>query len=431
MMIKARWLNLLALLAVLASVGCTGLPAGPAASGQMVKSDKERVSPPDELGDDLAALVEGNSSFAFDLYQALAQEQDGNLFYSPYSISLALAMTYAGSRGETETQMAETLHYTLPQAQLHAAFNGLDHLLTSLDTADADDADGFQINIANAIWGQAGFEFLTSFLDTLAQNYGAGLRTVDFAQNVEAARKTINDWVSRQTEEKIQDLIPQGMLSDAARLVLTNAIYFNGKWALPFPKEGTRDDAFNLLDGSAVTVPMMTQTEQIPYAAGSGYQAAALPYRGTDMSMVLVLPDSDRFAEIEGALSTEFLASLVSDLEWERVRITLPKFTFASSFRLSKSLSDLGMPSAFHDADFSGMTGKRDLFISDVVHKAFVAVDEEGTEAAAATAVIMELTAIMGEEPIEMRLDRPFLFLIRDNHTGTILFIGRMMNPEG
>jgi len=430
-MIEARWLNLLALLALLASVGCTGLPVGPAASGQVVRSDKERVSPADELGDELTALVAGNSSFAFDLYQVLGREQDGNLFYSPYSISLALAMTYAGARGETETQMAEALHYDLPQAQLHAAFNGLDHLLTSPDTVDADDVDGFQINIANAIWGQAGFEFLTSFLDTLAQNYGAGLRTVDFAQNVEAARKTINDWVSRQTEEKIQDLIPQGMLSDAARLVLTNAIYFNGKWALPFPKEGTRDDAFNLLDGSAVTVPMMTQTEQIPYAAGSGYQAAALPYRGTEMSMVLVLPDSGRFAEIEEALSAEFLTSLVNDLEGERVWITLPKFTFASSFRLSKTLSDLGMPNAFHDADFSGMTGKRDLFISDVVHKAFVAVDEEGTEAAAATAVIMELTAIMGEEPIEMRLDRPFLFLIRDNHTGTILFIGRMMNPEG
>jgi serpin B len=221
------------------------------------------------------------------------------------------------------------------------------------------------------------------------------------------------------------------MLSPVTRLVLANAIYFNGKWALPFEKESTHDDAFNLLDGSIVTVPMMSQTENLQYAAGDGYQAAALPYRETDMSMVFVLPDRGRFAEIEGSLSAEFMADLVAKLESQRVWIKLPKFSFESSFGLTDTLSDMGMPNAFDEADFSGMTGKRDLFISDILHKAFVAVDEEGTEAAAATVVMMELSARVEDDLIEMLLDRPFLFFIRDNDTGTILFAGRLMNPEG
>jgi serpin B len=287
--------------------------------------------------------------------------------------------------------------------------------------------------VANAIWGQEGYEFLPEFLDLLAEQYGAGLRTLDFGQDPEGAAETINNWVSEQTEGKIENLISPGLLNAMVRLVLTNAIYFNGNWAFQFEEEFTKDEPFTLLDGSTVTVPMMSQTESFLYAEGDGYQALAMPYLGAPVSMLFVLPAEGQFAEIEGMFSTGLLDGISADLVNQPVELTVPKFTFESEFNLSQTLADMGMPSAFGgEADFSGMTGDRDLFISDVVHKAFVAVDEEGTEAAAATAVIMaEMAAAPMEDAVIMRLDRPFLFLIRDDDTGTILFAGRVLNPEG
>jgi serpin B len=414
----------LAIVLILVSLtaGCVGT-----AKGALLESDKPRLTS-DAADAEMSELVAGNSAFTFDLYQRMREEQDGNLFYSPYSISLALAMTYAGARGETEQQMAATMHYTLPQERLHPAFNALDTTLASY--GDDEDEDAFQLNVANAIWGQEGYEFLPTFLDTLAENYGAGLRTVDFVNETEAARQTINDWVSDQTEEKIQDLIPKGMLNSMARLVLTNAIYFNGKWVLPFEKSNTHDEPFTLLDGSTVSVPMMSQVESFKYAEGNGYQAVELPYRDSNVSMLFILPEAGRFEEMEGAFSAEFVTAITESLTSQQVRLFAPKFTFESEFNLSETLIQMGMPAAFGNADFSGMTGNRDLFISDVLHKAFVAVDEEGTEAAAATAVTMVETARMIEDAILMKLDRPFLFMIRDNDTGTILFIGRVLNPE-
>jgi serpin B len=410
------------LILVSLTVGCAGT-----AKGALLQSDKPRLTS-DATDAETAELVAGNSAFAFDLYQRLREEQDGNLFYSPYSISLALAMTYAGARGETEQQMAATMHYTLPQERLHPAFNALDTALTSY--RDDDEEDGFQLRIANAIWGQEGYKFLPTFLDTLAENYGAGLRTLDFVNKTEAARQTINDWVSEQTEEKIQDLIPKGMLDPLVRLVLTNAIYFNGKWVLPFEKNNTRDEPFTLLDGSTVSVPMMSQIENFKYAEGDGYQAVELPYRDSNVSMLLVLPGTGQFEEIEGAFSAKSITAITEDLTPQKVHLFVPKFTFESEFNLSETLIQMGMPAAFGNADFSGMTGNHDLFISDVLHKAFVAVDEEGTEAAAATAVIMVEAEPMIQDAILMKLDRPFLFLIRDNDGGTMLFIGRVLNPQ-
>jgi serpin B len=224
----------LAIVLILVSlmVGCAGT-----AKSALLQSDKPRLTP-DATDAETAELVAGNSVFTFDLYQRLSEGEEGNLFYSPYSISLALAMTYAGARGETEQQMAATMHYTLSRERLHPAFNALDTMLASY----GDDEDAFQLNVANAIWGQEGYEFLPTFLDILAENYGAGLHTVDFVNETEAARQAINDWVSDRTEEKIQDLIPKGMLDSMARLVLTNAIYFNGKWVLPFEKSNTHDE---------------------------------------------------------------------------------------------------------------------------------------------------------------------------------------------
>jgi serpin B len=411
------WLGVVALLAG-ALTGCASV-----AQGAELRSNKARLAP-NASDADLAELASGNSAFAIELYQALRQRGGGNLFYSPYSISAALAMTFAGARGETERQMVTTLHYTLPQARLHPAFNALDASLTSQAKEET-----FQLNIANAIWGQKDFAFLPIFLDTLAENYGAGLRTVDFANATEAARQAINTWVSDQTKGKIKDLIPQGLLDSSVRLVLTNAIYFKGKWVMPFEKNNTHDGAFTLLDGGTVSVPMMRQTNSFKYAEGEGYQAVELAYRDSDAAMLVVLPQAGRFDEIEAAFSTGLPARIITDLEPRPVVLTLPKFTYESEFQLADVLAQMGMPAAFGDADFSGMTGKRDLFISEVVHKAFVAVDEEGTEAAAATAVVMKETAMM-LDGIEMEVDRPFLFLIRDTRTGTILFVGRVLNPE-
>lgn len=408
-------------LIVLAS-GC----AAPVASGE-VKSDKERLEVT-ATEEETAGLVAGNSAFAFDLYQQL-KSQEGNLFYSPYSISMALAMTYAGARDGTEAEMAETLHFEQPQSVLHPTINALDTTLNSYGQGE----DDFQLNVANAIWGQEGYEFLPEFLDLLAEQYGAGLRTLDFGQDPEGAAEIINNWVSEQTEGKIEDLISPGLLNAMVRLVLTNAIYFNGAWTFQFEEEATQDEPFTLLDGSTVTVPMMSQTESFLYAEGDGYQALAMPYLGAPVSMLFVLPADGQFEQMEEMFSAELLDEITGDLATRPVELSVPKFTFESEFNLSQTLADMGMPSAFGgEADFSGMTGGRDLFISDVVHKAFVDVNEEGTEAAAATAVIMlESAAPPMEDVVVMKLDRPFLFLIRDENTGTILFAGRVLNPEG
>ncbi|MEJ2046788.1 MAG: serpin family protein [Dehalococcoidia bacterium] len=377
----------------------------------------------------MALLVEGNNTFAVSLYQAL-RGGSGNLFYSPYSISLALAMTYAGARGETEQQMADTLHFTLPQNRLHPAFNSLNiELAKRGQGAKGKDDEGFRLHIVNAIWGQKGYQFLSSFLDTLAENYGAGLRILDFIEAPEESRITINDWVSEQTEGRIKDLIPQGMIDSLTRLVLTNAIYFNAAWAFPFNEDLTSDGVFHLINGDEVTVPMMRQSESFGYAEGDNYQAIELPYDGNELSMVILLPASGEFSAFESSLDLAKLQEIIDDIHYRQVALTMPKFEFESSLDLKSTLSDMGMPIAFSsDADFSGMTGNRELSITDVVHKAFVSVDESGTEAAAATAVIVGLTAIP-EEPVTVNIDRPFVFMIRDISTGTVLFLGRILDP--
>jgi serpin B len=421
------------LLMVIMAVVLVGLVAcAQPASGNVLKSEKPRDTAPQAGQTDLTVLVEGNSDFAFNLYQELRDKEEGNLFYSPHSISLALAMTYAGARGETEQQMADTLHFLLAQDDLHRAFNALDIELASRgEGAQGKDGEGFRLNIVNAIWGQKDYQFLTEFLDTLAENYGAGLRLLDFISAPEESRITINEWVSDQTEERINDLIPQGAINFLTRLVLTNAIYFNAAWQYPFEESNTRDGTFYLLGGDEVTVPMMHQTEEFGYAEGDGYQVVELPYDGGELAMIILLPRLGRFEDFESSLDSQQVAAMISDLEHRQVILAMPKFEFESEFSLKKTLATMGMPVAFSDgADFSGMTGNRELLISDVIHKSFVSVDEAGTEAAAATAVIMRATGLPVGEPVEVSLDRPFLFLIRDISTGSILFVGRVANPS-
>jgi serpin B len=408
---------------------CVTPPVTPQVS-QTLKSDKQRITSPIASQADLAAVVDDNNAFAFDAYQQI--KGDENLFFSPYSISLALAMTYAGTRTDTEQQMASTLHYTLPQERLHPVLNSLDIELSQRGQgAKGKDDKGFRLNIVNAIWGQQGYAFLQEFLDTLAENYGAGIRTLDFINAPEPSRIAINDWVSDQTEGRIKGLIPQGAIDAMTRLVLTNAIYFNAAWQYPFEKNATSDDNFHLLNGGEVTVPMMHETESFAYAEGNDYQAVELPYDGRELSMVILLPQPGQFTTFEKSLDVKKVNGIIDSLGYKEIALTMPKYEFTSDFSLKKTLSDMGMPVAFTDgADLSGMDGKRDLFISDVIHKAFVSVDESGTEAAAATAVIIAATsAPMPEEIINVTVDRPFIFLIRDIQTGAILFLGHVINP--
>ena len=413
-------------------VGCSSSGGQlPRASGALAQSSKARQTAPNVAPSDLTAAAKGSNTFAFDLYRQIRQEKpSANLFYSPYSISLALAMTYAGARGQTEQQMAQTLHL-LPQSQLHPALNRLDLELAGRGkSAKGKDGEGFRLKIANALWGQKDYQFLPAFLDLLAENYGAGLRLLDFAADPEASRVTINNWISDQTEGRIKDLIPSGVLDKLTRLVLTNAIYFNAAWSKPFESGQTQDGAFHLLDGGQATVPMMHMTTSFSYAEGQNVQAVELPYDGRELAMVILLPKAGQFEAFEAALDAEQVDGLVSKLSSRQVALSMPRFKIESEFSLAKTLAALGMPAAFSsEADFSGMDGSRKLVISDVVHKAFVSVDESGTEAAAATAVVMGLTSLMPDAPVEMTVDRPFVFMIRDLQTGAILFVGRVVNP--
>ena len=401
----------------------------PSSSPGEVRSDKDRITDLAVPDSDVATLVGGNSAFAFDLYHALG-EKEGNLFYSPYSISVALAMTYAGARGETERQMAETMHYRLSQDKLHNALNGLDLELASRGKG----GEGFQLNIANAIWGQSGYQFAPEFLDVLALSYGAGMRPINFTEAPEESRKAINDWVAESTEDKMRDLIPEGGITDLTRLVLTNAIYFNAAWDRPFPKETTRNRTFHLLDGAAVQTPMMTQTTLFGYAQGKGYKAVDIPYKGGEMSMTVLIPDEGEFSIFEATLGTHSVSSILKDIRPEILDLTMPLFQFESQVSLKDALKAMGMPNAFSAsaADFSGVDGRNCtedpacLRITDVFHKGFVSVDEEGTEASAATGVLMGPTSL----PPQVVIDRPFVFLIRDTVTDSILFVGRVVDPS-
>ena len=400
----------------------------PSPSASIAQSNLKRVTAPDAPPEQIQALVESNNTFALDLYRSL-RAQDGNLIYSPYSISLALAMTYTGARGETESQMAQTLHF-LSQDELHPAFNALDLQLEERGKATSDEETPLQLNIANAVWAEQTYPFLQSFLDTIALNYGAGVRLADFINQYEAVRKEINDWVSDQTEGRIKDLIPEGVLDQDTRMALVNAIYFKGDWLIPFNADSTQDAPFHLLDGSDVTVPMMHNDTFVPYATGDGWQAIELAYQGGTAAMDIIVPDDGRFEEIESNLDHQTVSTILGSLQPTSVSLGLPKFQFDGEFGLADQLKNLGMTDAFDPdlANFTGMSERDDLYISAVVHKAFVAVDEKGTEAAAATAVIVGVTS-MPLFDVTLTIDRPFIFLIRDIPTGQILFVGRVLNP--
>jgi serpin B len=404
---------------------------------QYARADTPRDTSPDVGEPTLSELVEGNNAFAFDLYQMLRGEE-GNIIYSPHSISLALAMAYAGARGETAQQMADTLHYTLPHESLHPAFNALDLALASRGQDVESDGEGreFQLNIANALWGQHDFPFSIDYLNMVGQNYGAGVNLLDFVQAPEESRVIINDWVERETEGLIEDLLPSGTITPYTRLVLTNAIYFYGPWLHPFDEDLTDDGPFTLLDGNEVTVQMMSQDSELPlrYAAENGYQAIELPYEGQEIAMVILLPDEGNFEAVEATLDAATFAQIRDGLSTsEQIMLHMPRFEFETpSVSLSDVLAAMGMPIAFSDqADFSGMAateGNPELTITDVVHKAYIRVDEAGTEAAAATGIVVGVLSM--PQYITVTVDRPFIFAIVDVETDSILFLGRVLDPR-
>lgn len=425
---KSALAVMLLAISILTTAGCgsLGMASARASDGSEARSGAQRATNPSVAAGDIQTAVEDNSAFATDLYGAL-RSQPGNIFYSPHSISLALAMVYAGARGGTEAQMAKAMRYTIPQDRLHPALNALERAISSR----GQDKDAFKLRTVNSAWGQKGYQFVQAYLDTLAINYGAGLRLTDFQKSAEPSRVAINGWVKDQTEGKIADLLPLGSIDNLTRLVLVNAIYFKADWEHKFDSGPTRPGTFNLLDGSQVQVPMMAQKNRFGYAAGQGYQAIELPYVGGECSMVLVVPDAGSFGRFEDSLTSERLAGIVGALKPVEVALTMPKFKFESRFGLKEQLSRLGMEAAFvpGKADLTGISADGELFLSNVFHKAMVAVDEKGTEAAAATAAVVRLTSAPLQST-HLDVDRPFLFLIRDNQTGAILFMGRVVDPR-
>ncbi|MEE4354963.1 MAG: serpin family protein [Desulfococcaceae bacterium] len=366
--------------------------------------------------------VGGNTIFASEMYSQL-KDTRGNIFFSPYSISAALAMTFAGAEENTAKQMAEILHFGEDRKSLHAAFAEIGKRLNA-------GQDAYELSTANALWAQKDYTFLKKFTDLLEENYGAGLNECDFINAAEKAGQTINRWVEEQTKNKIKELIKPGMTSPQTRLVLTNAIYFKGMWAAKFTKDMTRVAPFTLSDGTKTQVPMMYQKGKFVYSETEDFQVLDLPYRGEEISMRIFLPKkTDGLKNMEKKLSAEMLNIQLPEFKRE-IMVYLPKYKISSQFMLADVLHAMGMTDAFGpSADFSGMTGNKELFISAVIHKAFADVNEEGTEAAAATAVVMTRKTGAVRQAV-FRADHPFIFMIRDNISGTVLFLGRVENPN-
>lgn len=372
---------------------------------------------------DVEALVRGNNAFAFDLYSVVSS-RDGNLFISPYSISSALAMTYAGARGNTAAQMADALHYDLASEKLHESFSELDKAFNA-------GGKSYRLSVANALWSQIGLSFLPEYISITQKHYDAGLKEVDFVYHTEETRSIINRWVEDKTGGKIVDLIGPGVLDPLTRLVLTNAIYFKGQWEQQFRPEQTEEAPFYLAAGKQVIVPFMRQVATFKYAETGSVQVLELPYSGSELAMTILLPKPDSsLAELEAAIGTDGIEAIVDTLSPTKVDVSIPRFKFEAELSLSRYLQQLGMIDAFDDntADFSGISDTF-LYITHVLHKAFIEVNEEGTEAAAATAVVMGTKSIRLDLPEVFMADRPFVFLIRDVRTGSILFVGRMADP--
>ncbi len=387
------------------------------------------------LQDDVNAIGDATNALGLDLYRTLGHGQD-NLAFSPLSIETALALTYGGARGQTAEQMARVLHFTLPADRVHPAFGQLLQNLTAMQNdPDQTGPSASELTVADALWAQENYSFQQPFLDLAAKYYAGGLRRVNFMADAEAARQTINAWVEQQTHDKIRNLIPAGSIDpQMTRMILTNAVYFRAPWGSPFKPENTREGRFHLARGGSVIAPMMYQKESFTYLRGEGFQALSMNYGQSPATMTIFLPDRvDGLDALAKSMTPERLDAWAEKFEYTEVRVTLPRFKLTSSFQLGKTLASLGMPDAFNPqaADFSGIASQESLCLSDVVHQAYVDVNEKGTEAAAATGTMFAAAAMPPTEPRVFHADHPFLFTIRDQASGAILFLGRVNNPKG
>ena len=400
---------------------------------QFAASDLDRVEV-----DGSAAVPATDAVLAFtaDLHRALAARgaAAGNLVSSPYSVVAALAMARAGARGRTAEELDAVLHAPSPAPErLASGLNALDRLLTSragaVERPGLPDAE-ISLDVANSLWGQRGTGWEAAFLDALARDFGAGMHLVDYRGATEAARRAINAWVGERTHERIPELIASGVLDAMTRLVLVNAVYLKAPWETPFAEHGTEDAPFTRLDASTVAVPMMRASALAAgVGKGSGWTAVNLRYAGSTLAMAVVVPDRGRFAEVERALDGARLRRLLTGFRSAQVDLRMPRWTFRTGVELSDVLAALGMPTAFgNQADFTGMSATERFVVGAVVHEAFVAVDEQGTEAAAATAVVLRALS-MPRVDLELTVDRPFLFVVHDVETATPLFIGRVTDP--
>lgn len=372
----------------------------------------------------LDAVVQGNTAFALKMHQQLSSEE-GNVFFSPYSISSALGMTYAGARNNTEQEMKAALQFPGERDEMCRSFGNLQEGLN-----DVQQRGDVKLSIANAIWAEKSYTFLPSFMDLVQKDYKSKISLADFVGNAEKERVVINTWVEDQTNDKIKDLIPEGILDARTRMVLVNAIYFKGDWASQFHESHTHVRDFHVTAEKKVNVKMMYQKGDFRFAADADTQALEMPYKGGDLSMLVLLPkEKNAISKLEQTLTPEKLNGLIAKLRKTTVEVSFPKFKVEADYNLIPPFKKLGMKDAFEaTSDFSGMDGTQNLSISAILHKAFVEVDEKGTEAAAATAVVMTLRSLPKYR--KFMADHPFVFLIRDKATGSVLFMGRMTQPN-
>lgn len=382
----------------------------------------------DDVGatnDGISAVIKANNQFALDLYSKFIQDEPGNIFFSPYSISLALAMTYEGARGKTAEEMESVLHLPEDESSRRPAFARIYNIVNKIDKK-------YELRTANALWVQKDYPLLGEYVNIIQRYYVGKTTNLDFVKETEKSRQVINDWVEEQAKNRIKDLIPQGLLSAYTRLVLTNAIYFKGEWLKQFDKENTKEEDFRVSPERIVKVQMMRLTDDVMfnYAETGELQILEMPYAGEELSMLILLPKEDyNLKSLEESLNQKKLSEWKTMLNKQEVRVYIPRFKFETKYFLADVLIKMGMPTAFSpNADFSGMDGTRNLFIDDVIHQGFIEVTEEGTEAAAATAVVMKLTAVPSI-PV-FYADHPFVFIIQEKETGNMLFLGRVTDPS-
>jgi len=373
-------------------------------------------------------VIEANNRFAINLYSQYKSEE-GNIFFSPFSISTAMAMVYEGAEGKTAKEIKSVFGF--PKYD-NSRRNQYSDLLSEINKKDKE----YALKTANALWAEQDFHFLDEYLTTVEKYYGGKTTNLDFKNEWEASRLIINNWVEDKTNDKIKDLLPEGVIDSLTRLVLTNAIYFKAKWLIQFDADKTSDEYFRVNPDKSIKVPMMQPTSQkstFNYTQNKDLQILEMPYAGEDLAMLILLPLDDDIEALENSFTIEKLTEWKKSLRKRRVKIYIPRFKFETKYFLSETLSDLGMPTAFtNSADFSGMTGNNVLKIDKVIHQAFIEVNEEGTEAAAATGVTMYMTSFRKQKhptPV-FKADHPFIFIIQQNETGNILFMGRVNNPN-